>query len=103
MGLGNLFKSLFGSRQSGAAEPTEEPGESIEYNGFTIEACPIREGGQFRTAGYISGELNGEQKRIRFIRADNSSDKQSAVDHSLSKGKQIIDEQGQALLKREHL
>lgn len=103
MGIGNWVKSMFGGGSSAEAEPTEVSGESVEYNGFKIEPMPIKEGSQFRTAGYISGELDGEVKRIRFIRADNSADQQSAIDHSLSKGKQIIDEQGQSLLTRTHL
>ena len=103
LGIGNWVKSLLGGSSDSKSEPAEVAGESIDYNGFKIEPMPIKEGGQYRTAGYISGELDGEVKRIRFIRADNSSDQQAAIDHSLAKGKQIIDEQGQGLLSREHL
>lgn len=99
--LGKFFKSVFGGG-SGDGEGGAEASKStatLDYNGFTIEAAPISEGGQFRTAGYISGEHEGEQRRVQFIRADVSSDKQAATDHSLSKGKQIVDEQGPGLLQ----
>jgi len=95
MALGNFFKSLFG----GAAQSTEVA-EPVEYKGFKIEAMPLDEGGKHRTAGYISGELDGESKRIQFIRADENADRQMAVEHSIGKAKQIIDEQGEKLLTK---
>ena len=99
MGLGKIFKNLL----LGSSATTDEPVEPVVYKGLTIEPEPIAEDGKFRTAGYISGELNGEPKRVKFIRADINSDRQTAVDHSISKAHQIIDEQGQKLLERSHL
>jgi len=100
MALGSFFKSIF----SGSASTSQdEVSESIAYKEFTIEAAPIDEDGKYRTAGYISGELNGEIKRIHFIRADQSGDKQVAIDHSISKARQIIDEQGKGLLNKPQL
>jgi len=99
MGLGNLFKSLFGSSSSGAAKSTAA--EPIEYKGFTIVAEPINEGGQYRTAGKICKEVDGEMRETKFIRADNNGDYQGAVDHCTYKAKQIIDEQGDTILSRE--
>ena len=100
MALGNLFKSLLGS---GGSEPQEQISDPVDHKGFTIEAAPIVEDGKFRTAGYISGELEGEVKRIRFIRADQHADLQAATDHALAKGRQIIDEQGKGLLHKDRL
>ena len=100
MGLGKFFNSLLGNAFSDA-QP--EPSEPVAYKGFSIEAAPIHEDGKYRTAGYISGELDGETRRVRFIRADQTADVGSAVNHSISKGQQIIDEQGKSLLKKEHL
>ena len=99
MGLGNLFKSLFGSSSGGAAKSTAA--DPIEYNGFTIVAEPINDGGQYRTAGKISKSVDGEMRETRFIRADNNGDYQAAVDHCVYKAKQIIDEQGESILGRE--
>ena len=100
MGIGKFFKSLLGDAV-GDGQPA--PSEPVDYKGFKIEAAPINEDGKYRTAGYISGELDGETRRIRFIRADQSADLGTAVDHAVSKGRQIIDEQGQALLGKSHL
>ncbi len=100
MALGKFLKSLFaGSSGSGQAKPSEP----VDHNGFAIEAAPINEDGKYRTAGYISGEVDGERKRIQFIRADQNVDLQVAIDHSISKARQIIDEQGQSLLNKTHL
>ena len=95
MALGNIFKFLLGS-----AAPTTEVSEPIDYKGFKIEAMPLDEDGKYRTAGYISGDLNGETKRVQFIRADQNADRQMAVDHSIAKAQQIINEQGEKLLKK---
>ena len=99
MAIGNLFKSLLG----GAGAPQQQVSDPVDYKGFTIEAAPIDEDGKYRTAGYISGELDGEIKRVQFIRADQNADIQAAMDHALAKGRQIIDEQGKALLQKSHL
>ncbi len=100
MGLGKFFKSLLGDA-IGDGQP--EPSEPVTYKGFSIEAAPINEDGKYRTAGYISGELDGETRRIRFIRADQNADVTTAVNHSITKAQQIIDEQGNALLHKSQL
>jgi hypothetical protein len=97
MALGNFFKSVF---SGGAAA---QPPEPVEYKGFSIEAAPINEDGKFRTAGFISGEVDGETRRIQFIRADQNAALEMANDHSIAKGRQIIDEQGSKLLEKSHL
>ena len=98
MALGKIFKFLLGG-----AGATATPAEPVDYKGFTIEAMPLDEDGKYRTAGFISGELDGETKRIQFIRADQNADRQLAIDHSIAKARQIIDEQGAKLLKKDLL
>ncbi len=99
--MGNFFAKLFGGKSGAAdASPAEEP---VEYNGFEIIAAPIKEGGQYRTAGCIR-KRDGEMLReTQFIRADNHTDRQAAIDHALQKAKQIINEQGEALLERKQV
>lgn len=91
MAIGNFFKFILGGKTQAVSDP-------VVYKGFTIEAAPIDEDGKYRTAGYISGELDGEIKRIQFIRADQNASEQMAIDHSITKAQQIIDEQGEKLL-----
>ncbi|MEM7206972.1 MAG: HlyU family transcriptional regulator [Pseudomonadota bacterium] len=95
-----ILSKLFGNKET-SNEPKVE--ETVTYKGFTVEAAPIREDNYYRVAGYITGEIDGEPKRVRFIRADQLSDMGSAVSHAISKGQQIIDEQGESLLKKAQL
>lgn len=95
--LGKLF-----ARDPKATEPVAEPaGEPVDYNGYSISAAPIREGSQYRTAGSISKEIDGELRSSAFIRADNHTDRQQAIDHSIGKGKQVVDERGDKLFNSE--
>jgi hypothetical protein len=100
MAIGKFFKSLLGGTAGGGQS---QPSAPVEYKGFTIEAAPIQEEGKYRTAGFISAEIDGEVKRVQFIRADQSADHVSAVSHSIAKAQQIIDEQGKALLRKTRL
>ncbi len=99
MGLGNLLGKLLGA---GAAkqEPSAQP---VEYEGYSIIATPISENGQYRTDGTIQRQKDGVVQESRFIRADNNTDRQAAIDHSIRKAQQIIDEQGDALFGRENV
>jgi hypothetical protein len=99
MALGKFFKAVF----SGGAASQPAPSKPVEYKGFSIEAAPINEDGKFRTAGFISGEVDGETRRIKFIRADQNAALELAIDHSIAKGRQIIDEQGSKLLDKTNL
>lgn len=91
----SFWKKLFGGGGGGAAEETA--GEPVEHNGFTIRATPFTEGGQYQTCGVITKEVGGEVKEHRFIRADRFASKQDAVDVTLRKARQIIDEQGERI------
>ncbi len=101
MGIGSIFKNMFGGGNAEQGEPVMTVAASEEYNGFLIEATPMEEAGQFRTAGTISREVDGIKKSVRFIRADNSTDREHSANHALAKGRQLIDEQGERLLERE--
>ncbi len=102
MGLGKLFGKLLGGG-AGDSAPAAQAEEPVDYKGFMITAAPINEGGQFRTAGSIAKIFDGEEKSVQFIRADNHSDRASAVTHSERKAQQIVDEQGDAIFQRENV
>ena len=100
MGLGSILGKLFGGSSTGAG--AAPPAEPVEHQGLLVIAEPIKEGSQYRTAGFIEKRDGDEVKRIQFIRADNHATHESAVTHSIQKGKQIIDEQGEAVLSKDH-
>ena len=93
--ISNIF-SLFsgGSRQEPKAEAKTQ---SQEHAGCTIHATPMREGSQYRLAGRIEKEVDGEVLVRSFIRADMFSTADDAVEFTFRKGRQIIDQNGAGL------
>ena len=96
----SFLKSLFGlgGSKEGAGGPAAATKEA-EHKGFIIRATPYKDGGQYQTAGTISKEIDGEMKEHKFVRADRFATIEEAADLSLSKGRQIIDEQGERMFK----
>jgi hypothetical protein len=91
----SFLKSLFGGGKASAPEPAVKA--EIEHKGFVIRATPFKENGQFQTAGLIIKEIDGVKKEHKFVRADRHASQDDAVEFSFSKGRQIIDEQGDRL------
>jgi hypothetical protein len=89
----SFLKKLFGS---GAAQEAA-PSKSVEYKGFHIAATPYKDAGQYQTCGVISMEKDGERLEHKFIRADRFQSLDEALEFSLNKGRQIIDQQGERL------
>ena len=82
------LKNLFGGGVGQAAAT-----KTLEHKGFLITAEPYKEGGQYQLAGTISKD----GKSFRFVRADRFTDVGEAADIALSKGKLIVDEQGERM------
>ena len=72
-------------------------GPALEYNGYTIQAAPRREGGQWLTAGVISKDFPDGPKSQHFVRAETHAGAEQARDFAVVKAKQIIDERGDKL------
>ncbi len=88
----SFWKSLFGGGGSSSSEP--KASAPVEYNGFTIVAAPYKAEGQYQTAGKITKDVGGVTKEHKFIRADRHASYDDAVEFSVSKARQIIDQQG---------
>lgn len=95
----SFWTRLFGGgtpSEPGSAKPTAE----VEHGGFTIRAEPYRaEGGQFQTAGTVVKVIDGEVREHRFVRADRFAGIEDATQFALSKGRQLVDEQGERLFR----
>ena len=95
----SFLKSLFGKFSSGAAAgaapKVAAPAKSIEHKGFTVSAAPFEQDGRYQTAGTIEKEIDGVRKQHRFIRADSHPSVDQAIDFSIQKGCQIIDQMGE--------
>jgi len=92
----SFWKSLFGfgRKQSGEAAAKAK---QAEHKWFTIEARPYQDGGQYQTAVVISKDVGGVRREHKFVRADRFTTLDDAVEFCLSKGRQIVDEQGDRL------
>ena len=75
-------------------------GPSEEYKGFTITRGDDAERPEYQLAGRIEKEIGGEVKRHDFVRADRFSSKDDATSMAISKGRQIIDEQGERMFQQ---
>lgn len=89
----SIFKDLW-TRFTAGGEKSEPPAEAVEYKGFRIRPAPYASKGQFQTAGVIEKDFETGLKEYRFVRAETHASKDDAAAFAVTKGKQIIDEQG---------
>jgi hypothetical protein len=87
--VAGFLSRLFGG---GGSAPAAEP---VTYKDFAIHAEPIREGDQYR----ISARIEKDGREHKLIRADTISDREQAIDASIGKAKQMIDEQGDGIFR----
>ncbi len=98
--MGSIFARLM-ARLGGASQSSgDERGAAHDYNGYLIQAAPRHDGSRWLTAGFISKEIGGEHKEHAFIRADTHASREDAEAFSLTKARQIIDEQGDRLFEQ---
>ena len=98
MALGKLLGRLFGGGGAEGERGGEAArGEAVEHNGFLIYPEPIRQGGQFLTAGTIAKDYPDGRKEHRFIRADTHSSAEDASRLMVQKAQRLIDELGDRL------
>lgn len=91
-----LFSRLFGNKNTQPAQIEVEP---IEYKGFLIYQEAIGEGGQFRIAGRITKEIDGEVKTHKFIRSDLLPTQSDADEFMLKKAQMFIDQMGDSIFQ----
>jgi len=94
--MSGFLASLKGLFSGGGGEGAGQTSATPEvYKTFLITPAPIAEGGQFRLAGHIESQSSG--KSHHFIRADVFTNRADAEAASLSKGRRLCDEQGEAM------
>ncbi len=90
----SLLSAFSGKDKSAQGSKGAEP---VPYNDCLIYPAPIAEGGQYRLAGRIEKEVNGETLVRHIIRADMFSSLDDAVTFTVRKAEQIIDQNGASL------
>jgi hypothetical protein len=89
------LKAVWSRLAHGAAAPSDGPAvPTVEYKGYRILPAPYRSNQQYQTAGTIEKDTPEGVKEHRFIRADTYASRDDAVAFTVSKAKQIIDQQG---------
>lgn len=100
--MASFLSKLFGSfGAAGRDKPPAASGKTETYGDCLIHARPIREGNQYRLAGSIEKAENGAVKTRTFIRADVFASEEDALDATVRKAHQIIDQHGPALFADE--
>lgn len=93
----SFLKKLFG----GGAANAEPEGDKVlgeeSYNGYLIKAIEMKAGSELQLAGTIEKQVDGALKTYRFVRADRMASRDDLVALALAKGRQIINEQGDAI------
>jgi hypothetical protein len=98
----SFLKKLFGGAngtETGNAKEGAALGEE-SYKGFLIKAVEMRAGSEYQLAGTIEKDVGGELKTYKFVRADRVASKDDLVSLALTKGRQIIDEQGDGVFSQ---
>ncbi|NGO54033.1 HlyU family transcriptional regulator [Allomesorhizobium camelthorni] len=90
----SFLKRLFGGVDKAADASAPAVARQVEHKGFLVSATPYKADGQYQTCGIVSKEIGGVLKEHKFIRADRFASLDDAVEVSLKKGLQLVDEQG---------
>ena len=95
----SFWKNLFGGGSSSAEPAGDKVLGEESHKGFLIKAIEMKAGSELQLAGTIEKEIGGELKTYRFVRADRMSSRDDVVSLAIAKGRQIIDEQGEAIFR----
>lgn len=94
----SFLKRLFGGGEKAAGGEPAVLGEE-SYKGYVIKAIHMAAGAEMQLAGRIEKDFGGETRSYSFVRADRISNREDLVALAFAKGRQIIDEQGDAIFK----
>lgn len=67
---------------------------AVDYKGYRIRPAPYWNGSAYQTAGAIEKDTPEGVKERKFIRADTYSSRDDAIAFTITKAKQIVDNQG---------
>lgn len=89
-----IFKKLLGGTPSESTAKTEP---ATGYQGFEIVPCPRQEDGGWTTEATITKTVDGEVRSHHFIRADKTGSRDGAIELTLNKCRQTIDQMGERI------
>jgi hypothetical protein len=83
---------LFGPAEGASVQP-------VEYKGYRIHPAPYLNKSAYQTAGTIEKDTPEGVKTHKFVRADTYDNRDDAVAFTLTKAKQLIDQQGDSMFR----
>ncbi|MCV3287441.1 HlyU family transcriptional regulator [Aeromonas media] len=92
--LKKLFNALFKEQPAQIVDVTP-----TEYAGYLIYPEPMAEGGQYRLAGRITREIDGQLQTHRFIRSDLFTNPGDAERFMVQKAHTFIDQMGERMFE----
>lgn len=95
----SFWKNLFGGGTADSTPAGDKVLGEESYKSFLIKAIEMKAGSELQLAGTIEKEVAGELKTYRFVRADRMTSRDDLIALALSKGRQIIDEQGDGIFR----
>ncbi|MDB5525984.1 MAG: hypothetical protein JWM58_3747 [Rhizobium sp.] len=96
--MAGFLSKILGAFSGGGGDKPSSSKEHMQKIGeYTVYASPRKEGAQYRLAGRIEHEANGETLVRNFVRADLFSSETDTVETTFRKAKQIIEQHGQGL------
>jgi hypothetical protein len=91
------LKAALSSLVGATSEQTVFP--VVEYKGYRIRPTPYLSNNHYQTAGTIEKDAPDGLKKHEFVRADTYDGRDDAIAFSITKAKQLIDQQGDRLFK----
>jgi hypothetical protein len=82
------------SRLAGGGTGREPEAPPVEYKGYRIKPAPYWSKSHYQTAGTIEKETPDGLKKHDFVRADTYASRDDAIAFTITKAKQLIDQQG---------
>jgi hypothetical protein len=82
------------SKLAGGGTGHEPEAPPVEYKGYRIKPAPYWSKSHYQTAGTIEKETPDGLKKHAFVRADTYASRDDAIAFTITKAKQLIDQQG---------
>jgi hypothetical protein len=95
--MAGFLSKLLGAFSGGGDTPSGTKEHMQKIGEYTVYASPRKEGAQYRLAGRIEHEVNGEKLVRNFVRADLFTSETDTVETTFRKAKQIIEQHGPGL------
>lgn len=96
-----MFRRILNALRGRGGDQPAEIADREQYQGYELQARPIREGGYWRVAGRICRLDDPDGPHHDFIRVDTMVSHEEVVQLSLTKARQIVDERGERTIPEE--